>query len=900
MRPLQLTLQAFGPFIDQQTVDFQSLESGLFLISGPTGSGKTTIFDALSFALFGQASGTWRKQRNLRSDQAGPDRETFVRLEFSQQGKIYCIERSPSYERAKKVGSGTTNQPAQQVLSLPDGRILTKQEDIDEQMRSILGIGVDQFRQVSMLAQGEFSSFLQAGSQERSDILRRIFQTDQLQVFQNRLKEAFQEAKGQLQEVRAQARIVLEGLQFVSPDLLEAWQDLRNQGQEEFWDVSLPLGLLAQEKERDAAQLFVNAQELETLSDQQQKLALDLAQAKTILDLAARWAKLQQDLAAAEAACQDIGQREEGLARQLEFLNQMTARRPDFDQAKARLDQLCQAQEDLQAQYAKDFLPRQAKLNRQRLAFQDQAEARQAKAQEAQLIQASLDQYDKLASLEDQVKQAQDGLEAEAKTFRQAQAQAEKSAQAWADWQAQEQDRLKDLAHQARLLAATLQDGQACPVCGSLHHPHPADGQTEALSSLALQPESLTDPELLETQAQADAQLLASAQTKLNQLEQELEFIQAQLKTRREDLAYASRAEAEQVLATWEQNQRAWADQQAKLQAEEEQIQAQDQAYKAQMDSLAGQRAEAESQWQKQEDHILALLKNFALKSLGEYENLGLDAAQIKAQLDQVQKDRNRLQALQLEATAFQKNWQVPAQLPDLAQMQARYDSLSKAIEDLRASQANIQSRQGQNSRLEAQLTQLGQELAQLELEVSDRQEVSQAANGQLKGGINRDFETFVQGYYFQGILEAANIRLGAMTGQRYHLVHAQNPVDRRRLAGLEMEVWDSYSGHTRELSTLSGGESFQTAMALALGLSDVARASQGGLALETLFIDEGFGSLDRESLHQAVTTLLELSSGSYLCGLISHVEELKELIPQRLDVHKTEQGSYIVNNLAK
>lgn len=900
MRPLVLTLQAFGPFVDQQTVDFRDLDSGLFLISGPTGAGKTSIFDALSFALFGQASGSWRKQRNLRSHQADPQLDTFVRLEFTQQGKTYCIERIPAYDRPKKIGSGMTKQQAEQVLKLPNGRILTKQEEIDQEIQNILGIGVDQFRQVSMLAQGEFSNFLKAGSSERSDILRRIFQTDQLQLFQTRLRDLVGKAKQDLQEARTKARFALESLDLVSPDLLESWQDLRKQGPDQPLDLAIPLALLAQEAERDREMAVEVAAQKKVLEDQQAKLSLELAKAKESLELAQRWATLQHDLALAEQAAPGLAQKNQRLTRDLDLLAKVTARRTDYDQAKGRRDDLLEAQKHLQETYTKVLEPRKAKLARQLSAFQQEAEARQDQAQKAQLLQASLGQYEKLAAEQAAVKAIQKELNLQKKCYWEVQAQAEKSAAAWAAWQAQEAQRLSDLAHQARLLAASLKEGEPCPVCGSIHHPQPASGEYGEGEILVRKEGEIPGRQELARQAQEDGQALQTAQRTLDRLQEKLDLVTANVQAWSKDLPYPSLAEAQKALEAWAQNQRAWQEYQKQLEAEKAQVEDQDQAYKAQADSLAGQLAEAQSQWQKQEDQLLSLLQGFGLENLEAYEALGLEEGKLQAQASQVKADQDRLQALRMEAQAFQKNWQPPETLPDLNQVQAAREAVSSQLEDIQNAQAQRRSREAQNQRLKLQLEALQEDIDQLELDFRNLLELYQVATGQLKGGLNRDFETFVQGYYFQWILEAANLRLSTMTGQRYRLVHSSAPADRRRTTGLEMEVWDSYTGQSRELSTLSGGESFQAAMALALGLSDVARASQGGLALETLFIDEGFGSLDRETLHQAVNTLLDLSSGSYLCGLISHVEELKEMIPQRLEVRKTEQGSHIDKHFAR
>lgn len=900
MRPLVLTMQAFGPFVDQQTVDFRNLDSGLFLISGPTGAGKTTIFDALSYALFGQASGTWRTQRNLRSNLADPHLDTFVRLEFIQQGKNYMIERIPTYERAKKIGTGTTTQQAEQVLKLPDGRILTKPDEVKRQMQDILGIGVDQFRQVSMLAQGEFSNFLKADSSKRSDILRRIFQTDQLPLFQTRLKELWGQARQDLQQARAQARFSLESLNLVSPDLLETWQDLRQQDATQPLDLAIPLALLAQEAERDAGLMVQQTTQKQALEAKQAKLTLEIAKAKESLELAQRWQDLQRDLAAAEQAAQGLDQKEQGLTQDLDLLAKVTARRVDFDLAKARWEELKQAQQKLQDTYAQILAPRKAKLDRQLSEFQQQAETRQSQTQQAQLLQASLGQYEKLAAEQAELKTVQAKLAQQQKLCQQAQAQAEQAAAAWADWQAQEAQRLTDLAHQARMLAATLREGEPCPVCGSVHHPQPASGEDIEAGLLVGSEGETPGRQELETQAQEAAQALAGAQRDLELFQQKLDLVTASVQDRREGLAYPSLNEAQKALAAWEQNQRAWQAYQEKLEIEQDQVQGQEQDYKAQSAALAGQLEEAEKQWQKQQAQLDSLLQAFGLANLAAYEALGLEEDKLKAQLDQLKEDKDRLKALQMEVKAFRKNWQPPEVLPDLAPLEAAHEAVSGQLEELTNAQAQLRGRETQNQRLKCQLEALQQEINHLELEFRNLLELYNAATGNLKGGLNRDFETFVQGYYFQWILEAANLRLGAMTGQRYSLVHSEIPADRRRTTGLEMEVWDAYSGQTRDLSTLSGGESFQAAMALALGLSDVARASQGGLALETLFIDEGFGSLDRETMHQAVNTLLELSSGSYLCGIISHVEELKEIIPQRLEVYKTEKGSYIVNNFAQ
>lgn len=898
MRPLSLTIQAFGPFVDRQTIDFTGLRAGLFLISGPTGAGKTSIFDALSYALFGEASGTWRQQRNLRSDYAAPSLPTLVNLLFTQQGQTYQIERSPAYERAKKSGQGTTKQQAQQMLRLPDGRVLSRRDEIDEKIQEILGIGVEQFRQTTMLAQGEFTNFLKAGSDERSQILRKIFATQKLQSFQGQLKERLSQAKQVLDNYRTQARIYLEGMQLVSADLQAAWEEFNQQTSSRVFDLGQPLAWLDLEISRDGSKIKKLGQEVKRLSQRQKAVTEEVVKAREIIGKVQNWQKLKAKLDQAEKQAEGLEERIQQVRQRLDLLAQLGPHLASYEQIQARLQKISQEQENLQENFEQVYLARKAQLERERLAFQDQLPARQKQADQMNLIRSSLGQYKKMAEEELEFKSACQALQEQEGLLVKAKDQEATANQAWQAWQAEEAQRLADLAYQARLLAETLEEGQACPVCGSTHHPQPAQGYLTDQSFTKSEDHDKTSKTELADQARLATDQRLAVEEQWVQLNQQKDLLVEKLKTRREGLTYASLAEAEQALAQAEQEQLSWARQQEKLAKKAQQLQEEEEGYKVGKSSLAGQLQEAQAQRQEQEEQMLQVLQAFALDSLAAFRKLGLEEEALRAEDKSLAEAQEQLKSLRLELAVLEKNWQAPETLPNLSQLEQEETSLEQAVDQTRSDQVQSQQRLVQHQQLRDRLLSLQEAMSHEESRTRDLQELSDAANGSLQGGLKRDFETYVQGYYFQWILEVANQRLAAMTNQRYCLKHAEESADRRSRTGLEMAVLDNYSGQTRELSTLSGGESFQTAMALALALSDVARSSQGGLALETLFIDEGFGSLDRDSLHKAVTSLLDLASGSYLCGLISHVEELKEIIPRRLEVEKTDQGSHIINHL--
>ena len=1058
MRPLTLTLTAFGAYAGSQTVDFEAAGAGgLFLITGDTGAGKTTLFDGVCYALFGKLTGRVRSEKMIRSDYADDTLETSAQLVFLHRGERWRITRRPAQTRRKKRGEGTTEVPATALLERLEGEnpvpVAEGKESVDAAVEELLGIQVDQFRQIAMIAQNQFAELLNKSGRDRSAILRQVFATERCQQLQQRLKELASASRAETEKQVDSLRQYLAGLRLPEREeaealpqarelaqlladagcvwrsgrVLELAEELCRADRDTLAGLEEKIGQLDESIKQSAA-LVQSAREAGQRAEQLARLEQQLAQQQSeaprrVEDLArlgrweaaARLASVWENSEKARLAAEQAARLHAEAQAQLEGLN---AQAPRWEQAREQLAQNQQTVARLavalerQTEALKQYDELDAAKDQQqacarelaRLKSAEQA-ARKLEEQQAAALEQTQTLADGLAAALTAAQRVEQELTrwsgarekmAETRSRMRELVKLQKSEQAARGTLEQASDELDKAQQvymsadqlfrrdQAGLLARDLTPGQPCPVCGSVHHPSPARGVTgapnkEELEALAavmetartaynealqasstltaqagsareqyirqarqvlaeleqeLPPEEdaktlsrllldwderldqlLRQAEAEKTECQAKVEAASAAVNQLaddrRQLDQtrqkrsELQAQAAQTTVRQEmarqqaeklqaDLPHATRAEAEQTLAAM-QAEKARLDrstQETRTDLEEYQkalaaaLTLQDERQKN--DEKAAEEARRAAQdWSKALETGGMSEKNFRQALHTEEEIKAL-----RRQLEQEQKACEETQTLYKQLRAQQQNAPAPACQPQELEQAMKEQEQRRAA--LNGERIRLAGRLEANRQTMADVRTAAGKLEQAQKRQQLIERLDATAGGKLSGGLGKQqFEQYVLAAYFADAVEAANQRLFAMTGGRYQLeCHQMTAAETKDT--LDLDVLDNYTGKVRSVGSLSGGETFQAALALALGLSDVIQNYAGGVELDVLFVDEGFGTLDAESLEQAVTTLHSLVQGQRMVGIISHVPELKSRIENQLVVTKTPGGSTV------
>ena len=1017
MRPLTLTLTAFGAYAGSQTVDFEAAGAGgLFLITGDTGAGKTTLFDGVCYALFGKLTGRVRSEKMIRSDYADDTLETSAQLVFLHRGERWRITRRPAQTRRKKRGEGTTEVPATALLERLEGEspvpVAEGKESVDAAVEELLGIQVDQFRQIAMIAQNQFAELLNKSGRDRSAILRQVFATERCQQLQQRLKELASASRAETEKQVDSLRQYLAGLRLPEGEeaetlpqarelaqlladagcvwrsgrVLELAEALCQADRENLATLEEKIGALDESIKQSAAlvqsarlaPVWESSQKARQAAEQAARLRAEAqAQLEGLNAQAPRWEQAREQLAQDQQATARLAVALERQAEALKQYDKLDAAKAQQQACVRELDRLKQEEE------------RARKLEEQQAAALEQTQALAdglaAALTAAQRVEQELTRWsgakEKMAEVRSRMRELvklQKSEQAARQTLEQASDSLDKAQQAY---MSADQLFRRD---QAGLLAKDLIPGQPCPVCGSVHHPSPARGVTgapnkEELEALAaametartayndalqtsstltaqagsareqyirqarqvlaeleqkLPPEEdaktlsrllldwderldqlLRQAETEKTQCQAKAEAASAA---VNQLADDRRQLDQTRQKRSELQAQAAQADARQDTAR-RQAEELQADLPQATRAEAEQTLAAMQAEKAQLDRSAEETRKNLEEYQKALAAALTLQterKNNDQKAAGEARqaaqewNKALDASGMSEeafrQALHTQKEIDALrQRLEKEQKACEETQTLYKQLRDQQQNApapvCQPQELEQAMSEQEQRRAALN---GERIRLAGRLEANRQTMADVraasgKLEQAQKRQqlierLDATAGGKLSGGLGKQqFEQYVLAAYFADAVEAANQRLFAMTGGRYQLeCHQMTAAETKDT--LDLDVLDNYTGKVRSVGSLSGGETFQAALALALGLSDVIQNYAGGVELDVLFVDEGFGTLDAESLEQAVATLHSLVQGQRMVGIISHVPELKSRIENQLVVTKTPGGSTV------
>ena len=881
MRPLTLTLSAFGPYAGQTTLDLSQLgENGLYLITGDTGAGKTTIFDAITFALYGEPSGNQRETSMLRSKYADADTPTFVDLTFSYGGQIYQIRRNPEYERPAKRGGGVTKQRAEAQLTYPDGGIVTKTRDVDAAVRDLLGIDRIQFSQIAMIAQGDFLKLLLATTEDRQEIFRKLFKTDYYRKFQDELRQRYNAAYADHARLKQSIQQYVEGIQ---------WSDAAASATER--PLAETLELLTAQLSEDQT---ISDRLAADLADLDQKLAavnIRLGKAETLKKAQAARAEAQIRLERTAAALTPL----------TEAHAAAIARQPDIDELSTnitkaqwelpkyddllKLDGSLQKQLSLQKTLASrlDVARREEQqLTAQLAVLQEELESLQNAAADRERLAALLSQQQVLA------KKLSD-MERIARQYERAVAQYQGSRSRYAQASARYQRMYQTyLDEQAGILASGLTDGQPCPVCGSLEHPAPACTSEGAPSQAQLK-EAQVQSETAASQTQQDSEKASALKAQLDTLAADVA-----------DTALSADQIMEQVSDTQLQLQTAEKNVKRKAMLDM-QLPKQQAALTNASDSIR----ELERQLAVTDTEIASLKQNRTeLKQSLAYESQAEAAKALTAltvqrgslqqaitsAMEKLESAKMLDQQLKTQITTLDEQI-AGAEAIDLEEQVHLKNELGNHVQQLKSEHLRIVTRLHANETALERIQAQSEAITVVEGKLIQLHALHNTANGQISGKEKIKLETYIQMTYFDRIIARANTRFMVMSGGQYELKRATTADNNRTQSGLDLSVIDHYNGSERSVRTLSGGESFKASLSLALGLSDEIQSSAGGIRLDTMFVDEGFGSLDEDSLQQAMKALAGLAEGNRLVGIISHVAELKEKIDKQIVVKKDRSG---------
>lgn len=880
MKPIQLVLSAFGPYVERTVIDFSALgDEGLFLIAGDTGAGKTTIFDAISFALYGEASGgkEKRKSKSFHSDYVSDQTETYVELTFWHRGETWWIRRNLEYQRpAKKKKDGmetTTRQAADAQMRNEDtGEEILRMDDVNRRVRELLGLTQDQFTQTVMIAQGDFLKILTASSDERKKLFRDLFHTNLYVDLQNRLQE---KNRACADEQKALEQVILSAEGKIDPEAEFAEREilLSYCGQIQHTDAlcALLARLIEQEK---AAQEQAKAQKKEA-ADQIGALIAAVTEGERINRDFADWESKKARLAALTAGQGEIDAQRAALAaarraQQLETDEALMRRtRRDMDAQRAALSEAQAALEQ-----AEKALPETETRMKEAESRGGEIHALLAQAKQMEDCLPVLGEVERLKAALDTQK-------------RELQRLTEDSSRAQAAYTAAQNSYYLS---QAGLLARELKAGQPCPVCGSTAHPCPAQITPETVTRQAL--EQAAQRRETAEKAQSDAATrLAENRVALDEREGRLRALKIGADETRQRLA-----------ARIDATHQAAADRQREIDAARSAYQALDKrktAAQSAVDAAQKQlaalekdlRAKTEAFEQKRTAHgfedeasyRLAKRTNADIERLDrEIRNYDEQKRTLAAQSRELEeklsgRQRTDLAALQnRRAAALDRQ----AKAENAEKAMVRKLTLHESAErEIRQANAAIQKKRGK--------WQIIQELYTCCAGIA-------AGNPRAK----LTFEAYVQQYYFRFVVAAANKRLTRLTDGMFTLRVMREAANRVSQSGLDLEVLDRSTGQARDVSTLSGGESFLASLALALGLSDAVQSQSGQIRMDAMFIDEGFGSLDENALRSSIDVLLELADGKRLIGIISHVQELEERIDKQIVVTKTPNGSTVRMNV--
>ena len=894
MKPIQLTMSAFGTYKEKTIIDFSKFgNSGLFLVTGDTGAGKTTIFDAISFALFNDVSGSSRPISSLRSDFA-IDEDTYVELEFEHKNKKYKIFRSLSYIKQKKNGEGNIKTVGDAELTYDD-KIITKNKAVTEKVEEVLGIDAKQFKQISMLAQGEFLKILFAKSDERTEIFRKIFETDIYELITLRLNDLAKNNRNELDRLKTNFETNVNNINWIEKpieiDLIDYKKIVES-------DISLVMDNLAstiinlKEKYKTIRKDFEKTEKnKKKLEDQIKETENQNAKVDRYLDLRETKKKLEKEkktytkyeelLKINEKVIAQILPKEKMLGSIFEEIkaneektNKLTKRIKELEEKEKENNANKEKVEELK-KVSQEYRNVLEKINEIKENVEIIDDLKSIEKEKEQLVS----EYNKINT--EYVRVSKEYLEQEDMFFKE----------------------------QAGILAEKLEEGKACPVCGSTKHPKKATKKDQVLTKDEL--DKLKEKkDKLENKNSQNKDQITHNEAKYNALIQRVsnnaedfdlnEYIEKinknniQLIEKEESLKYNFDKLYYSIMNKYISIDEFDFDEFKKNF---------DDSIREDYDELIENRTtsinirkineEKDKEYKKQYEEYFLEIKKVGFTNEDDYKENTLNQEEVDKIKTRINDYKETVISNNTKIDELEKELKSKKKV-DLTAIKEEFEDVCSIYEERREIQSDLKGNLSQNEKLEKILKNTAVNLKEQMNKVAVVEELSKLASGTATGKQRIAFEQYVQATYFDMIITEANKRLGNMTDNRYALLRKKESDKISDKIALDLDVLDNYNGKIRDVKSLSGGESFKASLALALGLSDVIQSYSGGVLVDTLFIDEGFGTLDNESREQAINTLLKLAGGNKLIGIISHVSELKERINKKIIISKTQNGSKV------
>ncbi|MBQ8164243.1 MAG: SMC family ATPase [Clostridia bacterium] len=921
MKPIKMTVSAFGPYSGKTEIDFERLgECGIYLITGDTGAGKTTIFDAISFALFGEASGDNREPAMLRSKYALPNVPTYVELEFVSKGKVYRVKRNPDYERPRERGEGMTVEKADAELTYPDGRApVTKSREVTKAIIELLGFDRNQFTQIAMIAQGDFMKLLTADTENRGKILRDIFKTKVYADIQESIKKFAREIGSRYEILQKSTAQYISGIRIgeASAYIYEAdrikellknscpfddavllLESVIKEDSDTVSEVDKKIaGLNEKVKEIDtlygiAETLEKSLAEITRLSAERETAVSEVEKAKKeygekIL-LTENVVKLNDRIALLKATGDKYGVQSRLKEVIFELNKKLTSSNGIVSSLQKKKESYEKSIELLKKEQA-EIKGSDAKLSELKNNF----DAHKRRREELKNIHLDLQRYRVL--IDEWKKLVSEYEEA-----------AGKSDKAKAEYDIAER---LFLDAQAGILAKKLRNGEKCPVCGSVHHPEPAmlcgGAPSEDDVKIKKMQYEKAHKAVIDLSEKANGKKVESESLWTRIKDVSKEFVELDAAGLTDAVIKAGTAEKnamEQLasqIETCEKNVKRFAEIESELPKDETELSKVTEAISsagAEIAAYTAQLSETEKQLSDINETLEYESRDALEKAISEIagEKVTLEK-NIELSKTALEKSEKHLNALNASIEALEKNT-VNSAACTKEELSEQRRVLKTEIESLSEIRDKASSRLDSNNvtlkSIKSNLTESKKTEQQYQMAAT----LSNTANGTVTGKEKINLETYVQSTYFERIIRRANILLMDMSGGQFELKRRGKADNFKNKSGLELDVIDHYNGSERSVKTLSGGESFKAALSLALGLSNEIQSMAGGIQIDSMFIDEGFGSLDSESLDQAIKVLNRLSDGNRIVGIISHVEELKTRIEKQIVVTKDKTGGSNVN----
>lgn len=907
MRPLKITMSAFGPYAGEVTLDMQKLgKSGIYLITGDTGAGKTTVFDAISYALYGEASGNYRENTTLRSKYASADTPTFVELEFEYNNEIYKINRNPEYPRPNKRGEGFTKQSANAELVMPDGSVITKIKEVSAKVEEIIGINKNQFSQIAMIAQGDFRKLLNCETNERSKIFRKIFKTEPYHNIEIKLSSLFNELKRNREKEKSGIEQYINQLKCNENDTLSLELERAKSGDVLIENV---IKLAGEIINKDTLEYTKTQKNIESINEEIEKINSNIklyenqeATKKAYAKASAKLEELKTKRNECEKAYKSAEAQREKLDDLTRKINLINSKMPKYDELKSLENSISEKTQSFEKSN------NSLKLKQQEITLLEKEIDEKSKALEevkgadllVQKLTVQKEEIKKKAEALKELKTEIDRCKTEQKNLKNAQSFAKSALDEYGALENEyNQIYIAFFNEQAGIIADELKDGEPCPVCGSTSHPNlarksenaPSQADVESAQNLVKKAQEKADKardtaSALKSRFDEIAANVKSAAKKLfgtddnvfddynsniNALKKEYDDTLALLKTANEKLNLYQKLDKE--IPKIQEKQKSLSDEISTLNTQ-----------KASDEAFISENTKRVTSIKSELDFESA---DIAKDKLKEYTTLSND---IKNAIEKSKNDfddiKSKYDTQKGTKASLEKALKEFKEI-DLASLKEKSLKLNEYKKDVDKTAKSLYSRIESNKLLVDNISEKRDILKGYDDKYVWLKALSETANGDISGKEKITLETFVQMTYFDSIIRKANIRLLTMSDGQYELVRRSDAETLKKNEGLALDVIDHFNGSSRSVSTLSGGESFMASLCLALGLSDEIQSSNGGIKLDTMFVDEGFGSLDGEALDRALSALTSLSQGNRLVGIISHVDALCDRIDNKIVITK-------------